>query len=101
MNAATAMKNSVAPILAIKSTRSPHVAMTTPIVETINRCRQMAMQEMGQGKSAKSAEARAYVQRLDEMNGFLRVLGTMLDLAVKLGPKGMERMTGMMVKAAG
>ena len=72
-----------------------------PIVETINRCRQMATREMGQGKSAKSAEARAYVERLDEMSGFLRVLGTMLDLAVKLGPKGMEQVTGMMLKAAG
>ena len=72
-----------------------------PIVETINRCRQMASQEMGQGKSAKSNEARSYIQRLDEMNGFLRVLGTTLELAMKLGPAGMERVTGMMMKAAG
>ena len=71
-----------------------------PIVETINRCRQMALQEIGQGKSAKSVEAKAYVQRIDEMGGFLRLLGNMLDLAVKLGPKGMEQVTGMMLKAA-
>ena len=71
-----------------------------PIVETINRCRQMALQEIGPGKSAKSVEAKAYVQRIDEMGGFLRLLGNMLDLAVKLGPKGMEQVTGMMLKAA-
>jgi DNA-binding transcriptional regulator GbsR (MarR family) len=72
-----------------------------PIVETIARCREMAAREMGQTKGAKSAEAKSYLHRLDEMNQFLRVLGTTLDLALKVGPKGMDRITGLMMKIAG
>jgi DNA-binding transcriptional regulator GbsR (MarR family) len=72
-----------------------------PIVATIQRCREMAAREMGQSRGKGGAEARVYLQRLEEMSGFLKVVGTTLDLLLKVGPKGMDRITGLMMKIAG
>jgi DNA-binding transcriptional regulator GbsR (MarR family) len=72
-----------------------------PIVETIHRCREMAAKEMSQSKGARSPEIRAYLRRLEDMNTFLRVLGTTMDLLLKVGPKGMDRVSGLMMKIAG
>ncbi len=72
-----------------------------PIVETIQRCREMAAKEMGLAKGAKAVDAKACLHRLDDMAKFIQVLGTTMDLLLKVGPKGMDRITGLMMKIAG
>jgi len=72
-----------------------------PIVETIHRCREMAAKEMTLAKGARAADAKAYLHRMDDMSEFLRVLGTTMDLLLKVGPKGMDRISGLMMKIAG
>lgn len=72
-----------------------------PIVETIRRCRELAAKEMSATKGAKSPEARAYIERLDAMNDFLLVIARTVDLLLKVGPRGMDRISGLMMKIAG
>lgn len=71
-----------------------------PILETINRCRDMTARDAG-GKAAQNAEARAFSKRLDDMQNFLEAIGTMVDLLMKVGPKGISRVSGMIMKLAG
>lgn len=70
-----------------------------PILETLARCREMAAQDAGP-KSARSPAARAYVQRLDDMEKFLKAAGAMVDLLMKVGPRGIGRVSGMIMKVA-
>jgi DNA-binding transcriptional regulator GbsR (MarR family) len=72
-----------------------------PILETIQRCRSMAATEAAQQRGAKAAELKIYQSRLDEMNKFLEVIATTVDLLLKVGPKGMDRISGLMLKIAG
>jgi len=72
-----------------------------PIAETIHRCREMAALELGAARAGRSPEARAYLKRLDDMREFLRVLETTMELLLKVGPKGMDRISGLMMKIAG
>jgi HTH-type transcriptional regulator, glycine betaine synthesis regulator len=72
-----------------------------PIVETIQRCRTMAAAEAAEHKGAKSSELKIYQRRLDEMSKFLEVIASTVDMLLKLGPKGMDRMSAMMLKIAG
>lgn len=71
-----------------------------PILETIDRCRDMTSKDAG-SKSARSEEAQVFLKRLDDMQKFLEVIGTMVDLLMKVGPKGIGRVSGMIMKIAG
>jgi len=71
-----------------------------PILETITRCRQMVAKNGG-AKSARSAEAKAYLRRLEEMQRFLEAIGVMVDLLMKVGPKGIGRATSLMTRIGG
>ncbi len=68
-----------------------------PILETISHCRDM----VGSPKGQQAEGAKAYLRRLEDMNRFLAAVGTMVDLLMKVGPKGIRRISGMMVKLAG
>lgn len=68
-----------------------------PILETIDRCRDMAKKATG----PDAAASKAYLARLNEMDVFLRAVGAMSDLLLKVGPKGLSAVTGLMMKAAG
>lgn len=70
-----------------------------PILETIARCREMAVHDAG-GKPARGTDSRAYLQRLDDMEKFLKAIGAMVDLLMKVGPKGIGRVSGMIMKVA-
>lgn len=71
-----------------------------PILETITRCRQMVARD-GAGKGSKSPDAKIYLRRLEEMQQFLEAIGVMVDLLIKVGPKGIGRATGMIMKLGG
>jgi len=71
-----------------------------PILETIARCRDMADAERAQVKGERAKEAEAYRRRLEEMDEFLQVLATTVDLMLKVGPRGMDKISGMVAKIA-
>jgi len=68
-----------------------------PILETLDKCRDMAKKATG----PDAAASKAYLARLNEMDVFLRAVGAMSDLLLKVGPKGLSAVTGLMLKAAG
>ena len=68
-----------------------------PILETLEKCRDMAKKTTG----PDAAATKAYLARLNEMDVFLRAVGAMSDLLLKVGPKGLSAVTGLMMKAAG
>ena len=43
-----------------------------------------------------AAEARAYRQRLDDMLEFLTLIGKIVDLFLRLGPKALRRINAML-----
>ena len=64
-----------------------------PIFETLARCREMVAPTRG-----KKGDAADYVKRLDAMNDFLKAIWTMVDLLMKVGPRGIGRVSGMISK---
>lgn len=72
-----------------------------PIAETIQRCREIAASESGPSRGRRSEETREYLRRLEDMHSFLEVLEKTLSLVLRVGPKGMDRISGLMMKIAG
>lgn len=72
-----------------------------PIIETIAHCREMIVAGSSRLEREDAGEAKVYQQRLDEMHDFLNAVGTMVDLMLKVGPKGIGRISRMMLKLAG
>jgi DNA-binding transcriptional regulator GbsR (MarR family) len=64
-----------------------------PIFETLARCREMVAPMRG-----RKGDAADYLKRLDDMNAFLKAVWTMVDLLMKVGPRGMGRISGMISK---
>ena len=71
-----------------------------PILETLQKCREMVTADAG-GKKPKTEESKTYLKRLDDMDKFLEAVGAMVDLLMKVGPKGIGRVSGMIMKIAG
>lgn len=69
-----------------------------PILETIERCRGLVGKEAASAKGEAAEEARQFRQRLDDMHGFLTAVGLVVDLMLRLGPKGLKRLNSMLVK---
>jgi DNA-binding transcriptional regulator GbsR (MarR family) len=69
-----------------------------PILETIARCRELASKEASQQKGPKAAEAKVYLDRMKQMDNFLTILAAFAEMLLKVGPKGMDRITGLMLK---
>jgi DNA-binding transcriptional regulator GbsR (MarR family) len=72
-----------------------------PILETIARCREMAAKEAAGQKGPRSAEAKVYVERMKQMDSFLKILAAFAELLLKVGPKGLDKITGLMMKFVG
>ncbi|MBN2560725.1 MAG: transcriptional regulator [Phycisphaerae bacterium] len=72
-----------------------------PIMETIAHCREMVATRGEDLDAEEAAETKIYRQRLDEMHDFLQAVGTLVDLLLRLGPKGIGHISKMMMKAAG
>jgi len=69
-----------------------------PIIETIDRCRQMVADQMAELKEDRKREAKVYRQRLDSMAEFLNALMLLLNLLLKSGSGGMGQVRGMLLK---
>jgi DNA-binding transcriptional regulator GbsR (MarR family) len=72
-----------------------------PIMETIDRCREMARKQADKTRGEAPVQTKVYLQRLDDMDQFLRAVGAMADLLLKVGPRGLSDISGLMMKIAG
>lgn len=72
-----------------------------PIVETIERCREMVPISPGNAQGSDAAEVAVYRKRLEEMHAFLGIVGSVVDLMTTVGPEGMDRIGGIMAELAG
>ena len=67
-----------------------------PIVETIGKCREMVEQEIPGLSGEKAEHVREYRERLIEMQEFLETVGSLINVALELGPKGMDQIARML-----
>ncbi|MFQ5489310.1 MAG: GbsR/MarR family transcriptional regulator [Phycisphaerae bacterium] len=71
-----------------------------PIIETIERCQAMVRDEVkGRGK-AKRSEVAEFNRRLQEMAGFLSVMNALFNLVMRVGTKGVGRLTSVLKRVA-
>jgi len=66
-----------------------------PIVETIERCREMLASEDQDGNDEEIRELREYERRLGEMQEFFTVMNTMFNRLVKTGKPGIRTVLKM------
>ncbi len=66
-----------------------------PIIETIERCRDMVAD-----RSDRSAKTVAYRERLDNMLEFLNAISSLFNLVLRLGQPGLSRATKLLAKLA-
>ena len=64
-----------------------------PILEVIQRCRDMVSDKKIRSRSPEDEEAAIYRKRLDDMLAFLEMMSTLFELALQFGSGGMERVT--------
>lgn len=69
-----------------------------PILETLTRCREMVGKP--KGRSGADGDAKRYLKRLEDMQRFLQAIGAMVDLLMKVGPKGIGRISGVISRLA-
>ncbi len=70
-----------------------------PIMETIARCRDMVRRPPADHPES-ATETKVYQKRLDEMYEFLEVVGAVVDVLLKVGPRGIGRVTKVLAKFA-
>ena len=64
-----------------------------PIIETIERCQAMVRdQSKGRGKAHRQ-EVEEFQRRLEEMAAFLSVMNTLFNLVMRVGTKGVGKLT--------
>jgi DNA-binding transcriptional regulator GbsR (MarR family) len=68
-----------------------------PIIETIDRCRQMVAASTGKGE--KRTDLKVYRERLDNMAQFLSMMNGMLNLLLTSGKAGLAGMQQMVMQA--
>ena len=66
-----------------------------PIIETIERCRDMVAD-----RSDRSATTAAYRERLDNMLEFLNAISSLFNLVLRLGQPGLRKATKLLAKLA-
>ncbi|MFQ5423911.1 MAG: GbsR/MarR family transcriptional regulator [Phycisphaerae bacterium] len=71
-----------------------------PILDTIARCREMARRDRVATGGGDRKDTETYLRRLEDMNDFLLSVGSMVDLLVKVGPKGLKHVSRLMRKIA-
>jgi DNA-binding transcriptional regulator GbsR (MarR family) len=71
-----------------------------PIVETIERCQAMVGDELKGRRPLKGSDVEEYRRRLDEMHEFLDVMNTLFNTVMKVGNKGLRRLTTTLAKLA-
>jgi len=71
-----------------------------PIHETIRKCIEMVERESPKLGDADRDGAREYQRRLGDMQAFLTTVSSMINVALEMGPSGMEALSGMLGSAA-
>ena len=66
-----------------------------PILDTIKHCRDMVAAAAVDRGSAGAELATTYLRRLDSMNDLLQAVAAVVDLLLKVGPKEMDRLSGL------
>jgi HTH-type transcriptional regulator, glycine betaine synthesis regulator len=66
-----------------------------PILDTIRHCRDMIAVEPGERGGGRAGPTAVYAQRLDAMNELLQAVATVVDLLLKIGPREMDRLSGL------
>ncbi len=72
-----------------------------PIIETIKRCKAMVADESKGRRGSTGKEVDEYQHRLDEMLEFLNVMNSMFNLVIKVGSKGVRRLSKALAKLGG
>jgi HTH-type transcriptional regulator, glycine betaine synthesis regulator len=62
-----------------------------PIIETIQKCSEM-------NESSEGEDAQLFNERLRGMSEFLQMVGSLVDVVIKLGPKGLQAVSESMAK---
>jgi len=71
-----------------------------PIMEVIQRCRDMVPLPTGRSRTGDDDEAAVFRKRLDDMLSFLNTLSTMFELVLKIGGGGMGRLASALQRLA-
>ena len=71
-----------------------------PILETIERCQAMIADDRRELRGAARKEVQEYHRRLAEMGEFLNVMNDVFNLAVKVGQRGVRRISRTLAKLA-
>lgn len=64
-----------------------------PIVEVIERCRDMVARKPGRSRKTEGEEERVFRERLDNMLTFLDTMSALFELALQIGPDSMGRLS--------
>lgn len=72
-----------------------------PIVETIERCREMIAQELGGRRDDKTNDVRQYDRKLESMLSFLQAMNTLFNFIMRGGAGGMAGMLQGFAAATG
>lgn len=68
-----------------------------PILETIERCEEMVSQSAEDRRAMDVTDgAKVFQSRLKEMRDFLQLVGSLVDVTVKLGPNGLKAVSESM-----
>lgn len=70
-----------------------------PIIETINRCRQLVSDNMSTLRDDQRQEARVYRERLENMADFLTMINALVNSMLATGQGGLGQMQKTLVKA--
>lgn len=62
-----------------------------PIITTLNRCREMVA-ALGEDSGPDAVEARAYRQRIDELQQFLATMSALFELVLQFGHRGIGQL---------
>jgi len=71
-----------------------------PIIETINRCRQLVAENMASLREEQRQEAKVYRERLDSMADFLTMINGLVNVLLDSGQGGLGQMQRTLLKAA-
>lgn len=70
-----------------------------PIHQTIRKCIEIVERETPGLEGPQRDSAREYQRRLQDMQNFLTVVSSMINLALDMGPEGMSALSGMLQSA--
>jgi len=71
-----------------------------PVVETVERCRNMVLQHRSALRGAQAKQADVYLQRLENMLQFIQTMTLLFDLVLRLGSKRIGMLTNLLGKLA-